>query len=91
MHQQIINKTPFATVPVPGDVLQHSHAMGTGRRELFVAGILFMTLTLINKCILNPFNVLYFITFKFIYFFTLQYALDFTLKCVESGPLMNIT
>lgn len=33
-----------------------------------------MTLTLINKFILNPFNVLYFITFKFIYFFTLQYA-----------------
>lgn len=47
---------------------------GPENRSLLLASLVsfFMTLTLINKCILNPFNVLYFITFKFIYFFTLR-------------------
>lgn len=58
----------FSSIPY------HGNGSARANEPRFVAGILFMTLTLINKCILNPFNVLYFITFKFIYFFTLQYA-----------------
>jgi hypothetical protein len=50
------------------------HVMGTVKKMKKELVSFFMTLTLINKYILNPFNVLYFITFKFIYFFTLQYA-----------------
>lgn len=91
MHQQMINKTPLSTVLGMLQCYFVCHGNSIGRSEmkkfLLLLVSLFMTLTLINKYILNPFNVLYFITFKFIYFFTLQYA--FVLIQFRRTPLQK--
>lgn len=49
-----------------------------------------MTLTLINILLLNPFNVLCFISFKFIYFFTLQYIFELIQFILFSGPYFKL-